>query len=104
MDQQSNVQTPRKKINIESLVASIKAAPPPPKEMTKREAVQAVMSELRDAMAGGHTAVSLAAVLQQDGLKVGARTLALWLAQSDAPPRPRAKPNTKKKAARPPSA
>jgi hypothetical protein len=101
MEQQSNVQTPRKNINIESLAASIKAAPPPPKELTKREAVQAVMPELRDAMAGGHTAASLSAVLQQDGLKVGARTLALWLAGGDAAA---SKQRSKKKAARTPSA
>lgn len=101
MEQPANVQTTRTAIDIESLAASIRAAPAPVKEMTKREAVQAVMPELRDAMAGGHTAVSLAAVLQQDGLKVGARTLALWLAGGDAAA---SKQRTKKKAARPPSA
>jgi hypothetical protein len=100
MDQQANVQTPRRNIDIESLAASIKAAPPPPKELTKREAVQAVMPEIRDAMASGHTAASLSFVLQQDGLKVGARTLALWLAGGDAAP---SKRRTKKKAARPTS-
>lgn len=91
MDQHQDAQTARKKIDIKAIAARISSEPPPDKEMTKREAVEALKPELERAIADGHTAASLSALLQKDGLKVGARTLALWLNLSKPRTRKRAK-------------
>ena len=104
MEHQANVQTTRKQIDIEMLSARIRAAPAPFKKLTNREAVRALAPALKHAMASGHTAASLSSLLQQDGLKVGARTLALWLSGGDVTVKQCAKKAARQRAARSPSA
>ena len=95
MEQHQDAQTARKKIDIEAISARISSEPPPPKELTKRDAVEALRPALVQALAAGHTAVSLSALLLKDDLKVGARTLALWL---NAPGSTASKLRTRKRA------
>lgn len=84
MEQHHDAQTAHKKIDIEAMSARIRSASPPAKELTRRETVEALKPSLLEAIAFGHTPTSLATLLREDGLKVGARTLALWLNVSGA--------------------
>lgn len=98
MDQHHNAQTAHKTIDLEALSARIRSTPPPVRKLTRRASVEVLRPDLMQALATGHTPVSLAALLQEDGLKVAPRTLASWLNVSS---RSASKPRTRKQAKTP---
>lgn len=61
--------------SLDALIYAIKSAPPPPKKMTKGDTLLALKKELLAAQKVGHTAASLATVLQSNGFKVSTRAV-----------------------------
>ena len=79
MEEHQTAQKACEKIDIEALAARIRSAQPPPKKLTRRDAIEALKPTLQAALATGHTPASLTELLMQAGLKVGVRTLTSWM-------------------------
>lgn len=99
MNQHHDTQTTRKRIDIEALAASILAASPPIRELTRRATIDALKPVLLQAMEAGHTPASLSAHLRKEGVRVGERTLALWLNLAASKARPKSPPKRAKASA-----
>lgn len=67
---------------LESLSIAIKSAPPPPREVTKKEALIELKKDLLAASKNGHTPASLVEVLRCAGLKVSQRAVANLVRES----------------------
>ena len=80
MEQHQNMQAACITINLKALAERISITPPPPRKLSKRDAIEALRPALLKALASGHTSASLASILLQGGLKIGVRTLASWTA------------------------
>ena len=82
-DSQSTVEIDRDVPELEAIAARIRAAPPPPKKMTKRQKIEYLKPTLLKAIADGHTSASLAMLLAlgegTDAVVIAERTLEEWL-------------------------
>lgn len=79
-------------LHVKNMGLVIDNAPAPPKLMTASDALNALASQLRDAVERGHTAASLAAVsvLQGQGLRVTTRSVTQALRHDNLDARRRA--------------
>jgi hypothetical protein len=64
---------------LKKIESVIKSAPLPPRKLTKTEALSELIPELKRQHVRGHTAVSLAAALDANGLHVSVRKMAQLL-------------------------
>jgi hypothetical protein len=67
---------------VAALFKSLEAAQPPARDLTLTETLEELSSQLIDAKQRGHTAESIAAVLNAQGLDVQARSIKLALRKS----------------------
>lgn len=68
--------------DLELIKAELAQLPPPPRSLTKAEALRELAPELARMQASGHTAASIAAALSSRGLKVSVRAVARTLASA----------------------
>lgn len=78
-------------VHVDGIRSALKSAPVPARQLTLNEALTALLPELRDAFAKGHTATSLVDVFRVQGLHVSVRAIAQALRSKAAPPSARPK-------------
>lgn len=89
---------------IEALSAKLKsmpAVPKPPKELTKKEAIQALSREIIAMQKRGYTLESIAEVLKSEGLSIAPRTLRSYMQDAKPAGKKRAKPQSDQASAKP---
>lgn len=75
MNEGENAGGVQEKYTLDALRYAIKSAPVPPKQLTKLETLEALKKDLIAAQKDGHTAASLATVLQSNGFKISRRAV-----------------------------
>ena len=68
--------------DIYEIAQALLNAPPPPRNLTRKEALHELVDQLREARTRGHTIDSLADVLTAKGLPISARSIAEVLRES----------------------
>lgn len=82
MDAGKNTKKLLDKQQVADISAALINAEPPPKRMTKGQALSALSADIRTALEGGHTTTSIVSLLVLQGLQVSERQVSQALREA----------------------